>query len=88
MRLEQVPVISNRHFPRVMAVPELDRGIVPATYALLDERSKKDVDDRDNPRIKPGDRHDGPFVGMVKSSFRCDPATSRGIHAFLARLRH
>jgi hypothetical protein len=41
-----------------MAVPGLDPGIVPAIYVLLAERSKKDVDARDNPRIKSGDGHD------------------------------
>jgi hypothetical protein len=42
-----------------MAVPGLDPGIVPAIDALLAEARKKDVDARDNPRIKSGDRHDG-----------------------------
>jgi len=75
MRLEQV------------AVGAMAR-LIPATYALLDERFKEDRDARDNPRNKSGDGHEGPFVGMLKSPFHRDPDTSRGIHAFLARLRH
>jgi hypothetical protein len=37
---------------RVMA------GLVPAIHVLLAELRKKDVDARDNPRIKSGDGHD------------------------------
>jgi hypothetical protein len=46
--LERVPVILN-DLLRVMA------GLVPAIYVFL---HKKDVDARDNPRIKSGDGHD------------------------------
>jgi hypothetical protein len=34
-------------------------GVVPAIHAFPAEGSQKDVDARDNPRIKSGDGHDG-----------------------------
>ena len=47
------------HFSGVMA------GLVPAIHAMLAELGKKDVDARDNPRIKSGDGHDS--GGVIRS---------------------
>jgi hypothetical protein len=50
-RLQRVPITLN-HLLGVMA------GLVPAIHVFLAESRKKDVDARDNPRIKSGDGHD------------------------------
>jgi hypothetical protein len=59
--LERVPVTLNQSLGVMAGLVVLSR---PSTSFSLKAR-KKDVDARDNPRIKSGDGHDG--AGMIRS---------------------
>jgi len=45
-------------------------GLVPAIHVLLLSRRQKDVDARDNPRIKSGDGHDGGLERVLERGVR------------------